>query len=247
MYCFNDKVAIITGAAKGIGKAVTERFAEERANIIAIDIDETGLAELIKENKKSTKILGYAFDVSNNEKIDECIKDVLENYRQIHILVNNAGVRFMKEVFEYTPEDWTKTFNVNLMSMVKLCNAVLPNMIEHHYGKIINITSIVSKTGETSSIPYCSIKGAVSSFTKSMARYFAPYQIYFNAIAPHAIESDFIGYWDDEKRKRVTSSIPLKRMGTPQDIASVVLFLASEESNFIVGEIINVNGGYYMD
>jgi len=244
---FEEKVVIVTGAAKGIGRAIVNKFALEKAVIVAIDIDDQALNNLADDIGKVSEVIPYVLDVADLTRVKECVKEIREKYNQIHILVNNAGVRTMKSVFDYTIEDWEWSYQVNLLSMVNLCNEVLPNMIDHRYGKIINLGSIVSKTGETTSIPYCAIKGAVTSYTKALARVAAPYQININAIAPHAIDSDFIGYWDNDKREKIASAIPLKRLGTPNEIADVVLFLASEESSFIVGQTINVNGGYLME
>jgi len=244
---FEDKVAVVTGAANGIGRAIVEKLANEKAILVGIDIDVKALKNLEKEIRKKSKIVTCNLDVSDFDKVKNCIKEIQEKIGNIHILVNNAGVRTIKNAFDYTIDDWQQTFEVNVMSMVVLSNAILPSMMKQRYGKIINMGSIVSKTGETTSIPYCAMKGAVASFTKSMARIAAPYQVYINAIAPHAIDSEFIGYWDDEKRKRIANTIPLKRLGTPEEIANVVLFLASDESSFIVGQTINVNGGYFME
>ena len=147
-----------------------------------------------------------------------------------------------------SPQQWRKVIDVNVNGTFYMCKAFLPDMVAKRYGKIVNVTSIAGKIGDiTASCAYGTSKGAVNTFTRSLARQLAEYGITVNAVAPHAIETDMSAEWSEEKRRNVVSSIPLKRMGTSSEVAAAVLFLASDEASFITGETLNVNGGYLMD
>ncbi len=245
---FEEKVVIVSGGAKGIGKEIVKAFLDQGASPIILDVNEEA-NNLFREemSRTSREFIIAKVDVSNYDQVKEIVNEVMDRFHKIDILVNNAAIILRKNFLESTFLDWESTLAINLGGTINLCNAVVPYMMKNKRGKIINMSSIVSKTGESSSITYATSKGAINAFTKTLARQLGGFGITVNAIAPHAIESDLIANWTEQRKKEAIASIPLNRMGTTQDIAGVVTFLASSAADFITGEVINVNGGYFMD
>ena len=241
------KVAIITGAARGIGREIALRFAQEGASVILVDIRgaEESAAELRLQGLAAK---GLEVDITLSAEVEAAVKNILQMEGTIDILVNNAGIIARGTILDLTDEIWQSVMNVNVNGAFYWCRAVLPSMIKSHGGRIVNVSSIAGKMGDITAAPvYGTSKGALNALTKSLARQAAEYGITVNAIAPHAIETDMSAQWSEEKRKGVIESIPLKRMGTPEEVASAALFLASDEAAFITGEVLNLNGGYLMD
>lgn len=244
-----NKVAIVTGAARGIGKAIAQRFLQEGAAVAINDVNLEKAEEIVHEAKsKSKKALSVKADVSNEKEVEEMVNRVYSNFARIDILVNNAGIIKRGSTEDHSYEDWDRVMAVNLRGTYNSSKAVLPIMKKQRCGKIVNISSIAGKVGDIASAPsYGSSKGAINALTKSMARELAEYGICVNAVAPHAIETEMSAEWSQEKRRQLMSQIPLKRLGRPEEVAAAVLFLASDEASFITGEILDVNGGYLMD
>ena len=242
-----DKVALVTGSARGIGKAIALRLAQEQAVVGLMDLrDPRPVAEEMKANGYAA--IPLSVDITEYESVGRVVDSVLEQYGRIDILVNNAGIIVRGTILELSYEDWQRVMNVNINGTFNCSKAVIPHMIEQSYGRIVNITSIAGKMGDITASPaYGTSKGAINTFTKSLARQLASYNITVNAIAPHAIETDMIAEWSDEKRREVINSIPLKRLGKPEEVAEAVLFLVTEGASYITGEILNMNGGYLMD
>jgi len=244
-----NKVAIVTGAARGIGKAIAQRFLQEGAAVAINDIDLERAEEIVHEAKsKGKKALSVKADVSNEKEVEEMVKRVYSNFARIDILVNNAGIIKRGSTEDHSYEDWDRVIAVNLRGTYNCSKAVIPIMKKQKCGKIVNVSSIAGKVGDIASAPsYGSSKGAINALTKSMARELAEYGICVNAVAPHAVETEMSAEWSQEKRRQLMSQIPLKRLGRPEEVAAAVLFLASDEASFITGEILDVNGGYLMD
>jgi len=242
-----DKVALVTGSARGIGRAIALRFAQERAVVGLMDLLDPGpIAEEMKANGYAA--LPLSVDITEYETVGRVVDTVVQQYGKIDILVNNAGIIVRETILELSPEDWQRVMNVNINGTFNCSKAVIPHMIEQSYGRIVNITSIAGKMGDITASPaYGTSKGAINTFTKSLARQLASYNITVNAIAPHAIETDMIAEWSVEKRREVINSIPLKRLGKPEEVAEAVLFLVTEGASYITGEILDMNGGYLMD
>lgn len=244
-----NKVAIVTGAARGIGKAIAQRFLQEGAAVAINDVNLERAEEIVHEAKsKGKKALSVKADVSNEKEVEEMVNRVYSNFARIDILVNNAGIIKRGSTEDHSYEDWDRVIAVNLRGTYNCLKAVIPIMKKQGCGKIVNVSSIAGKVGDIASAPsYGSSKGAINTLTKSMARELAEYGICVNAVAPHAIETEMSAEWSQEKRRQLMSQIPLKRLGRPEEVAAAVLFLASDEASFITGEILDVNGGYLMD
>jgi 3-oxoacyl-[acyl-carrier protein] reductase len=243
------RVALITGAARGIGKAIALALAREGALVVVTDLDQEGIQQVAQEIKKlGQQAQAIRADVSQRQEVQHLVSEALSTFDKIDILVNNAGIIRRGTFVEHELQDWEQVLRVNLGGTFNCSQEVVPLMIKQGRGKIINITSIAGKVGDLASAPsYGTSKGAINTLTFSLARELAPYGINVNAIAPHAIETDMSREWSAEKRRQIVNSIPLKRLGTPEEVAEAVLFLASDGANFITGEILDVNGGYLMD
>ena len=244
-----NKVALVTGSARGIGKAIAQRFFQEGAAVAVNDVNLEKAEGIVYEAKsQGGKALAVRADVSNEKEVEEMVKSVHSKFGRIDILVNNAGIIKRGSTEDHSYEDWDRVIAVNLRGTYNCSKAVIPIMKKQKYGKIVNISSIAGKVGDIASAPsYGSSKGAINALTKSLARELAGYGICVNAVAPHAIETEMSAEWSDDKRRQLMSQIPLKRLGRPEEVAAAVLFLASDEASFITGEIVDVNGGYLMD
>jgi 3-oxoacyl-[acyl-carrier protein] reductase len=176
------------------------------------------------------------------------MQKALAAFGRVDILVNNAGLLVTGTIEETSDDIIDRTLDINVKGVLYCIRAVTPIMKKQRYGKIISLSSITGKNGDNSTVfVYGASKGAVMSLTRSAARQLGPYGINVNAVAPHAVMTSMMRYWDEERKKRVADQIPLRRLATVEDVSSLIVFLASEKSSFITGETINVNGGYYMD
>jgi len=244
-----DRVAIVTGAARGIGRAVVWIFVREGAKVVLVDLEKAGLEALQEEvRKRGGEALAVPCDVSKASEVKEMVEKVLRIFSRIDILVNNAGIIRRGTIESVTEEDWDRVIAVNLKGPFICSKAVVDVMKRQGYGKIVNVSSIAGKMGDITSAPgYGPSKAGLDALTKTLARQLAPYGIHVNGVAPHAIETEMSAEWSPEKRKSIVEAIPLKRLGKPEDVAEAVLFLASDAAAFITGEILDVNGGFLMD
>jgi 3-oxoacyl-[acyl-carrier protein] reductase len=241
------KVAVITGSARGIGREIAQKLAEEGASVIVVDLKG---AEMAAAQMKGLGLDARAFslDITDMAAVNVVVDAIVREKGRIDILVNNAGIIARGSIMDLSREQWLQVMDVNVNGNFYLCKAVVPHMIRQKGGSILNITSIAGKMGDITAAPvYGTSKGAINTLTKSLARQLAEFGITVNAVAPHAIETDMSAEWSEEKRRAVIDSIPLKRMGTVREVAEAAFFLVSDAAAFITGETLNVNGGYLMD
>jgi 3-oxoacyl-[acyl-carrier protein] reductase len=243
------RVTIITGGARGIGKAIALALVREGAKVAIVDFDkEAAIALKDKIEKDQGQAIAIPCDVSKSSEVKRMVDQVKKAFGRIDILVNNAGIIRRGTIETVTEEDWDRVIEVNLKGTFNCSKAVVETMKQQRYGKIINVSSIAGKMGDITSAPgYGPSKAGIDALTKTLARQLAPYGINVNGVAPHAIETEMSAQWSDERRKEIIASIPLGRLGKPEDVAEAVLFLVSDEASFITGEILDVNGGALMD
>ncbi|MBN2545927.1 MAG: 3-oxoacyl-ACP reductase FabG [Spirochaetes bacterium] len=240
------KSAIVTGAANGIGRAIAVGLAEEGAKVVCVDIKPC--TETIRSIiDRGLSCYDYPTDISDYEKVKKMVSFAVNELQHIDILVNNAGIISRKNFTDLESDEWHKILSVNLHGTFYCCKEVVPKMIEQKSGKIINITSVAGVIGDITASPvYGTSKGAINTLTKSLARQLACFGINVNAVAPHAIETDMSRQWSKEKREEVVRSIPLGRLGQPEEVSHAVVFLASSHADYITGEVLNLNGGFLM-
>jgi 3-oxoacyl-[acyl-carrier protein] reductase len=246
----SGKTAIITGSSYGIGKGIAVLFAKEGANVVINYSKSEQKAQMVVEEivAGGARAIAVRADVSKSAEIKKLVEKSVDTFGSVEILVNNAGILPFGEIEEIDDECLERVFQVNFFGAFYCCREVVPHMKERKYGKIVNVSSIAGQKGDHSTAPcYGPSKGALSVLTKSLARQLGPHGINVNAIAPHAIITPMMDYWDEEKRREMKEVIPVRRLGTPYDVAVAALFLVSDEANFITGQVINVNGGYLMD
>ncbi len=238
------KVAIITGATRGIGRAIADKFAENGANLALIGRSDR-IFEVAEEIKKSynVKAIGYQLDVSDYDSCQEVGKKIIKEFEHIDILVNNAGITRDTLLLRMTEKDWDDVIHVNLKSVFNMTKAVMGQMIRQRNGVIINMSSVVGRGGNAGQANYSASKAGIIGFTKSVAKELGARNIRCNAIAPGFIETDMTSVLPEDVRKNWIQSIPLRRAGRPEDVANVALFLASDLASYITGQVINVCGG----
>ncbi len=244
-----ERVAVITGGARGIGKAIALAFVREGARIAIVDV-ERERAETLKNEIGGIggKAITISCDISRSSEVKDMVSQVQKTFGRVDILVNNAGIIRRGTIETVTEEEWDRVIEVNLKGTFNCCKAVVEIMKRQGYGKIVNISSIAGKMGDITSAPgYGPSKAAVDALTKTLAMQLARYGINVNAVSPHAIETEMSAQWSEERRREIIASIPLGRLGKPEDVAEAVLFLASDSASFITGEILDVNGGALMD
>ncbi len=245
MNLLEGKTALITGAARGIGKAIALKFAENKANIAFSDITlNEHMFNVEKElNTLGIKAKAYASDASSFEDSEKLVNEVIKDFGNIDILVNNAGITRDNLLLRMSEEDWDLVIKVNLKSVFNLTKAVQKIMIKQRYGSIINMSSVVGIAGNSGQANYAASKAGIIGFTKSIAIELGSRNIRCNAIAPGFIETEMTAKLPEDIKQNWINSIPMKRAGTINDVANVALFLASELSSYVNGQVINVCGG----
>lgn len=241
------KVALVTGGARGIGKAICERLASEGAKLAIVDIMLDVAQETAEEFKaKGVEAAAFASDVSKLESANETVDAVIKEFGQVDILVNNAGITRDTLMMRMTEKDWDMVIAVNLKGTFNFTKAVCRPMMKARSGKIVNVASVVGRMGNAGQANYSASKAGVIGLTKTTAKEFATRNIQVNAVAPGYIETDMTGKLSDAATDAFLSVIPMKRGGTPQDVANVVYFLCSEDSSYVTGQVINIDGGMLM-
>jgi len=241
------KVAVVTGASRGIGASIAVELAKNNMFVIGTATSDKGV-RAIEENFKLNhqKGIGLVLDVNDNNSIESLIKQVEENYGNIDILVNNAGITKDTLLMKMKDEDWDEVMNTNLKSVFKLSHSVIRKMIKNRYGRIINISSVVGHSGNAGQTNYTAAKAGMSGFTKSLAQEVGARGITVNCVAPGFIDTEMTRSLPEEYKNQLISKIPLGKLGSPNDIANAVAFLASENANYITGETLHINGGMLM-
>ena len=245
MKILEGKNIIITGASRGIGKGIANLLSNHGANIaFTYHLSKEKAKELEKDlSTEESRIKGYKSDASNFKAAQQLAKDVLNDFGSIDVLINNAGITKDNLLIRMSEEDFDTVMNVNMKSVFNLTKAVVRPMLEQKQGSIINISSIVGIEGNTGQANYSASKSAIIGFTKSMALELGSRNIRCNAIAPGFIETEMTDGFGENFLKQWREKIPLKRVGTPEDVANAAMFLASDMSAYITGQVLNVCGG----
>ena len=248
-----DKVVVITGAAGGIGKSLCRRFCEEGSHVVGLDLNQEGLNQLAEQLKEySSKLTLRTLDITDYAAVVSVIKSVHQELGRIDALVNNAGWDVAMQFVETTPEFWDKVIAINLRGPLNLQHAVVPLMIEAGGGKIINIASDAGRVGSSGESVYSACKGGIIAFSKTLARETARYDVRVNVVCPGPTYTPLLrsftgeGEYCQKIYDGLKRAIPLKRLGQPEDIPGMVAFLASDDANFITGQVISVSGGLTM-
>ena len=251
------RVALVTGASQGIGRACALRLAELGATVAVAARNQEKLAEVVKEIEAlagasdsdggtGARTKAYALDIASEDSIKECVKAVLADFGKIEILVNNAGITRDILALRMKRKDWDDVLTTNLTGAFLITQACMSSMLKTRWGRVVNITSVVGETGQAGQANYAASKAGLSGMTKSLARELASRNVTVNAVAPGYIETAMTAVLTDEQKTAMTSQVPLARAGTDRDIANAVAFLASDDASYITGHTLDVNGGMYM-
>ena len=245
MKLLEGKTAVITGAARGIGKAIAMKFASEGANIAFTDltIDDNGKNTEKEIEAFGVKVIGYASNAANFEEAHKTVEDIMKDFGRIDILVNNAGITRDGLMMRMNEQQWDMVININLKSAFNFIHAVTPIMMKQKSGSIINMSSVVGVSGNAGQANYSASKAGMIGLAKSVAKELGSRGIRANAIAPGFIITEMTGALPDNVRAEWEKQIPLRRGGTPEDVANVSLFLASDLSSYVTGQVIPVCGG----
>ncbi len=244
-----DQIAIITGGTNGIGRAIAECFAKEGAKVLllatSLERGEKAVEEIISATQPGQAEF-FQGDVSDTARVKQIIDAIGEKYGRIDILVNNAGITRDQLLMKMTEEDWDRVLDVNAKSCFNTCKAVIRGMMKARKGRIINITSVVGLTGNTGQANYAASKAAVIGFTKSLAKETGSRNIAVNCIAPGFIDTDMTSALGEKVKEGILSQVPMGRLGKSDEVANTALYLASDMSNYVTGQVLVVDGGMVM-
>ena len=243
------QIAVITGGTNGIGRAIAQRFAEEGATVLLLATSPERGAKAVEEIDQSTqsgRAEFYAVDVSDTSKVKQTIDSICEKYGRVDVLVNNAGITRDQLLMKMSEEDWDRVQDVNAKSCFNTCKAVIRAMMKARKGRIINVTSVVGITGNRGQSNYAASKAAVIGFTKSLAKEVASRNISVNCIAPGFIDTDMTSLLGDKVKEGILLQVPMGRLGQSHEVASTALYLASDMSNYVTGQVLVVDGGMVM-
>ena len=243
-----DKVVVVTGGTRGIGKAIVETFAREGAQVLFTYLKNETLAKEIEINlkKEQAKALGFKVDVKNYSQVDQWKESVLDDYGKIDILINNAGIIKDKALAMMSKSEWEDVIDANLNGLFHITKAFIVTFLKQRQGSIINISSLSGIIGISRQTNYAASKGGMISFSKSLAKEVAPYNVRVNVVAPGFIHTDMTKGLKEDYLKQIMPQIPLGRFGDPNEVAKTALFLATEKSSYITGQVIRVDGGLGM-
>ncbi len=241
------KNAIVTGAAAGIGKAIARTFAGEGARVAVCDLDHAKAEQTAEEIRSGVgEAMACKMDVSDPESVVEAVKRILESFKSIDILINNAGITKDNLIIRMSDDEWNDVVGVNLKGVFNCTKAVAATMLRQRSGKIVSISSVVGIMGNPGQANYAASKAGIIGLTKALAREFAPRGISVNAIAPGFIKTGMTDALAEQQRDALLSRIPFRRLGEPEDVAKGALFLASELSDYVTGQVLVVDGGMVM-
>lgn len=238
------KTALITGASRGIGRAAARAFAKEGYRVV-INYHQSKEAadELERELSPITDVLAIQADVGDYGAVEQMVSQTLKAFGSIDVLVNNAGISWWGLLTDMTPQQWQEVIQVHLTGTFHCCRLVLPEMLRRHQGVILNVSSIWGMAGASCEVAYSAAKAGVIGLTRALAKEVGPSGIRVNCIAPGVIDTDMNRMFDEKTRQAILDEIPLGRMGTPEEIAQLMVFLASDKAGFITGQVISPNGG----
>jgi 3-oxoacyl-[acyl-carrier protein] reductase len=243
-----DKVALVTGGSRGIGRAISQMLASRGAQVIlSYAGNEAAATETVKAIADAGgKAKAVRFDVADAAACTAAVEEIFKDFTRLDILVNNAGITVDGLIMRYRDEDWDKTLNTNLKGAFNLCRAVTRPMMKQRKGSIINLSSVVGEMGNAGQSAYAASKAGLLGLTKSLARELAPRNIRVNAVTPGFITTDMTSHIPEEAKERLLQLVPLSRLGNADEVAHAVAFLASDQASYITGEVLKVNGGMYM-
>lgn len=242
---FAEKTALVTGGGRGIGWAIACRLAAEGAQVAVADLRFDDPVET-PADVDPARIEKVPMDVSDDASVEGAVRDLQKRYGTIPLLVNNAGITRDNLLLRMKNEEWDKVIATNLTGTYRLCRALIPAMVRARYGRIVNISSVVARLGNAGQVNYAAAKAGVEGLTRTLAREFASRNVTLNCVAPGFIDTAMTRALGEEARTRLLELIPMKRLGTPADVASAVLFLLGEGASYVTGTTLYVNGGMYM-
>ncbi|HEY6066089.1 MAG TPA: 3-oxoacyl-[acyl-carrier-protein] reductase [Thermoanaerobaculia bacterium] len=244
---FENRVALVTGASRGIGEAIARRLAGEGATVLAAARSVPSLERVVAEiSAAGGAARAVALDVADGASIDAAVKNALAENGQIDVLVNNAGIAEDNLILRMSREAWDRVLATNLTGAFLLTQAVVKGMVRRRYGRIVNVTSVVGLMGNAGQANYASAKAGLIGLTKSVARELGSRNVTCNAVAPGFIATAMTDQMTNDARETLSGQIPLQRLGTPEDVASAVAYLASDEAGYVTGTVLNVSGGLLM-
>ncbi|HEX9778928.1 MAG TPA: 3-oxoacyl-[acyl-carrier-protein] reductase [Geopsychrobacteraceae bacterium] len=242
-----DKVAVVTGASRGIGRSISLALAGQGAKIVAVDIDLEATEAFVAELKaQGTEAVAVQGNVTVTAEVEAMFKSALDAFGRVDILINNAGITRDALLLRMKDEDWDAVLTVNLKGAFLCSRAAAKVMSKQRYGRIVNIASVVGQMGNAGQANYCASKAGLMGLTRSNARELARRNVTVNAVAPGFIATEMTDALPEKKREELSAQIPLERLGSADDIAHAVLFLASDQAAYITGQVLGVNGGMYM-
>jgi len=244
---FENRIALVTGASRGIGAAIAKRLAAEGAHVVAAARSADALNRVVSEiGAAGGKASAASLDLADAASIEAAAKETIAAHGEIHVLVNNAGVTEDNLILRMGREAWDRVLTTNLTGVFLLTQAVVKSMVRKRYGRIVNVTSVVGLMGNAGQANYAASKAGLIGLTKTVARELASRNITCNAVAPGFIATAMTDKMTEEAKAKLAGSIPLERLGSPEDVAAAVAFLASEEASYVTGTVLNVSGGLYM-
>jgi len=244
---FEGKVALVTGASRGIGRAIALALGARGATVIvtARSAEAAGrTADEIVTGGGSARPL--VLDIADDRSVDAAMADLLREHATIPLLVNNAGITRDSLLMRMKKEDWNEVIDTNLSGIYRICRSLVPSMVKARYGRIVNITSVVARSGNPGQANYAAAKAGAEGFTRSLARELASRNITVNCVAPGFIDTDMTGTLTEVQREALLAQVPMKRLGRPDDVAAGVTYLLSEQASYVTGITLDINGGMYM-
>jgi 2-dehydro-3-deoxy-L-rhamnonate dehydrogenase (NAD+) len=240
-----NRIAIVTGAARGIGLATAERLARDGATVVAVDLDREGqMREATRLAAGGLRVSHAHCDVGDRASVEACVRSVEAAHGRVDVLVNNAAIAGRAVPLEQvTDSDWDDMMRVDLRSVYLGCQAVIAGMKARRSGRIINVASIAGKEGNPNMVPYSTAKAGVIGFTKALAKEVAPFGVYVNAIAPAVIETPILQQLTPQQVDYMVQRIPLGRVGRPEEVAALIAWLASDQASFTTGQCVDISGG----